>query len=84
MTAAHPLILISYKNANWGDLVEYISVDTGRTVKGHVMTTHENGSYTTVLPSQAEPILHADGSPVMGTARIEAGRYGDKLVIEQA
>ena len=50
MTATYPLILISYKNANWGDLVEYISVDTGRTVKGHVMTTHENGSYTTVLP----------------------------------
>jgi hypothetical protein len=74
---AFPLILISYNEANFGTLVEYVSVDYGRTVKGNVMTLDPLGYRTTVSPQHVAPLLHGT-KPVLGTATIVDG----KLVCE--
>ena len=76
-TKTFPLILISYRDANFGTLVEYVSVDQGRTVKGNVLTLDPLGYRTTVLPQHTDPLLHGT-QPLLGTATIVDG----KLVVE--
>ena len=68
-----PLILISYRDANFGTLIEYVSVDQGRTAKGNVLTLDQFGYHTTVRPESVDPLLHGT-EPLLGTATIEGGK----------